>query len=51
MSKAMDKKRASQFIFRNGQRISRCKWDKYQKELKEVAEDLRLKAIGLIKNK
>ena len=51
MSKRKDRERAEHFLYRNGQRIPRAKWDKHQRELREVAEEQRLKAIGLIKGR
>ena len=51
MSLRKDRERAKQFIYRDGQRISRAAWDKYQKELREVAEEQRLKALGLVRSK
>jgi len=47
MSKLKDRERAKQFLYREGQRIPRSAWDKYQKELRELAEEQRLKALGL----
>ena len=47
MSRRKDKERAKHFLYRNGQRIPRGDWDKHQRELKEMAEVQRLKAMGL----
>jgi len=49
MSKRKNRKRAEQFIYRNGRRIPRHEWDKYQQELNEVEEARRLARIGLVK--
>lgn len=51
MSKRRNKERAKQFIIRNGIKIPRVKWDKYQRELKEVEEANRLAKIGLVRGK
>ncbi len=51
MSKRKDKERTEHFIYREGQRVPRSAWDKHQRELKELAEEKRLKLLGLIKGK
>ena len=49
MSRAKDRERAKHFVYRNGRKIPRGQWDKYQRELRELAEEQRLKALGLVK--
>lgn len=51
MSKRKDKERASQYIYRNGRKVPRKEWDKYQRELKEANEAQRLASIGLVRGK
>jgi len=51
VSKRKDRERAKQFVYRNGQRIARSAWDKYQRELGEQQEELRLKSLGLTRGK
>jgi len=48
MSRRRDRVRAEQAVYRGGQRITRSAWDKHQRELKELAEEQRLKAMGLV---
>ena len=47
MSRRKDRERAKHFLYRGGQRVPREAWDKHQRELKELAEEQRLKALGL----
>lgn len=51
MSRKKDKARAKQFVYRDGAKIPRQQWDKYQRELKELEEVQRLAKIGLVKAK
>lgn len=46
-----DRERAKQFIHRGGQMIPRADWDKYKREVREMAEEQRLKALGLSASK
>jgi len=47
----MNKRKNKQFVYRDGNRIPRDAWDKYQRELREVDEYQRLKAMGLVTSK
>jgi len=51
LSKRKNRERANQFIYRNGTKIPRASWDKYQKELREVVEAERLAKLGLVRAK
>ena len=48
MSRRKDRERAKHFVFRDGRMIPRAAWDKHQRELRELAEEQRLKALGLL---
>ena len=47
MSQVKDRERAREFVYRDGVKVSRSRWDKYQRELRELGEVQRLKALGL----
>ena len=47
MSRLKDRERANQFLYRGGRRVRRADWEKHQRELRELAEEQRLKALGL----
>ena len=47
MSRRKDRERAKYFVYRGGQCIPRAAWDSNQRKLRELAEEQRLKAMGL----
>jgi len=51
MSKRGDIERAKQTVYRSGNKVSRREYDNRQRELREEAEEKRLKALGLVKEK
>ena len=51
MSRRRDRERAEDFVYRNGQRVPRSSWDEYQRKQRELAEEQRLKSLGLVKGK